>query len=190
MQAFIGLLTSVGSALTGGTATAAATTATSGISLSTILQGGFTALSAASSIMAGAAEADRLQAEAVDAEAAVPLVNLQGINRRASIKAAMADAIASQNTAYAASGVDLSFGTPARARADAYREADLGLTTDAATQDLRTMRLNQRATSYRRAAARAGISGLLDGLGTAYKGFSSIAGRGAPRPDAWRGLRS
>jgi hypothetical protein len=153
-----------------GAATAAATSiagipvAASGLSLTSLLQGTATVLGIASSIAGGNAEAAQAELAASDAEAEQPLENLQGIARRSSIKRQMADAIGAENVAYAASGVDLSTGTAAAARSDAYRDADLALTTDAGTQETRMSRLSERAKNYRQMAKQSRRSGWLTGL--------------------------
>lgn len=182
MQIMFGLLAKgigalTGAAAEGGTLLAAGETAAQTVTLSQILQGGFTVLSAASSIAAGAADADAMSAQAEDALAEIPLENLQGINRRNSIRAQMAEAIGAQDVAYAASGVDLSFGTARQARKDSYREADFALTNDQAVQTTRTSRLQLRAAEYRKAAKRARWGGLVDAGATLFKGFGEIAGR-------------
>jgi hypothetical protein len=148
----------------GGAITAAAPAAASGLSLSGLLQGTATVLGIASSIAGGNAEASQAELAASDAEAEQPLENLQGIARRNSIKRQMADAIGAENVAYAASGVDLSTGTAAAARSDAYRDADLALTTDAGTQETRLSRLSERAKNYRQMAKQSRRSGWLTGL--------------------------
>jgi hypothetical protein len=142
----------------------AAPVAASGLSLTSLLQGTATVLGIASSIAGGNAEASQAELAASDAEAEQPLENLQGIARRNSIKRQMADAIGAENVAYAASGVDLSTGTAAAARSDAYRDADLALTTDAGTQETRLSRLSERAKNYRQMAKQSRRSGWLTGL--------------------------
>ena len=142
----------------------AAPAAASGLSLTSLLQGTATVLGIASSVAGGNAEASQAELAASDAEAEQPLENLQGIARRNSIKRQMADAIGAENVAYAASGVDLSTGTAAAARSDAYRDADLALTTDAGTQETRLSRLSERAKNYRQMAKQSRRSGWLTGL--------------------------
>lgn len=136
----------------------------SGISLASILQGTATVLGIVSTIGAGYAQADQAEAAAIDAEMEQSNETLQGIERRASIKQAMMDALGAQDVAYAASGVDLSFGTARQARTDAYREADLALTTSTATEQTRVARLAERAQNYRRSAKQARMGGWLGGL--------------------------
>ncbi|GAA2871944.1 hypothetical protein GGQ99_000962 [Aminobacter niigataensis] len=180
MEILIGGITSLfggGGAAAAGTAAAAAAPVASGFSLATVLQGTATVLGVLSSISAGNAEADALELQAQDAEREKPLENLQGIERRASIKRAMADALGAGDVAYAASGVDLSFGTARAARTDAYREADLALTTDAGTQQTRVARLSERAAGYRASAKQAKRAGLLNGLVGGAKGLASMAER-------------
>lgn len=179
-ELFTGLLGLLGGggAGAGATAGAAAGAASSGLSLASFLQGTATVLGVVSAIGAGNAEADALNAQAADAEREQNLEVLQGIQRRASIKRAMADAVGAQDVAYAASGVDLSFGTAASARQDAYREADLALTMDTGTEQTRVGRLAERAANYRAGAKRARAAGLLNGLIGGAKGATSILERG------------
>lgn len=150
---------------------------TGGFSLSSLLQGGATLLGAVSALNAGRADAEAAELQAEDAKREVPLETLQGINRRSGIKAEMMRRVGEQDTAYAASGADLSFGTPSQARSEAFRQADLGLTSDVGTEQTRVARLNEREKAYRRRAARARQGGVLDALTIGVKGFSSIADR-------------
>lgn len=170
-------LSGAGAAAAGGTAAATAGTAATGLSLSSLLQGTLTVLGVMSSFAAGAAEADALNMQARDADAEQNLETLQGIERRQSIKREMADALGAQDTAYAASGVDLSFGTARQARQDAYREADLALTGDAGTEMVRKSRLSERAANYRSAAKRAKRMGMLKGIMGGIQGLQSITER-------------
>jgi hypothetical protein len=166
-------------AFAGAAATGAATTAASGISLGSILQGAATVLGVIASIGAGNAEADKLNLQAQDAEREVPLENLQGIERRTSIKKALAQQLGDQSVAYAGSGLDLGFGTATQARTDAIREADTALTTDTGTQQTRVARLFERATDYRSQAKQAKRMGLVNGLIGGLTGISSLFQRGA-----------
>ncbi len=156
----------------------AASTVGSGLSLASILQGTATVLGIVSSISAGNENAAALEMQAADTDREQPLETLQGIERRTSIKRAMADALGAQDVAYAASGVDLSFGTAANARKDAYREADVALTADAGTEATRKIRLSERAASYRRSAKQAKRAGLFEGLMGGLKGGMSFLERG------------
>ena len=183
------ILTGIGSLLGGG-ATAATVAvpgiagastlmpaAASGISLASILQGTATVLGVVSSIAGGNAEADALNAQAIDAEREQEIETLSGIERRASIKATLAEALGQQDVAYAASGVDLSWGTASQARREAYREADLAITSAASTELTRNSRLMERAANYRASAKRARSAGIIQGLTGGLQGAASLAGR-------------
>lgn len=168
------------SAAAGAATTAATTTAAagSGISLASILQGTATVLGVVSAIGAGDAEAAQAEMAASDAESEQSIETLQGINRRTSIKRQMADALGAQDVAYAASGVDLSFGTARAARKDAYREADLGLSTSTGTEMTRVSRLAERAANYRSAAKTARRMSYLNAFGGAADNLLSFSERG------------
>jgi len=170
-----------GGATAGATAAGAAGTAAaagSGISLAGILQGTATVLGIVSAIGAGNAEAAQNEMAASDAESEQSIETLQGINRRTSIKRQMADALGAQDVAYAGSGVDLSFGTAKAARTDAYREADLGLSTATGTEMTRVSRLAERASSYRAAAKSARRLGFLNAFSGGVDNLLSFSERG------------
>ncbi|NDV87039.1 hypothetical protein GTW51_10030 [Aurantimonas aggregata] len=156
----------------------AAATATTGSTIASILQGTATALSVFAGIGAANTEADALEMAAGDAEREKALETLQGVERRTSIKRAMMDAIGEQNVATAASGVDLSFGTPSQARREAFREADLGIETANGTEQTRVSRLTERAANYRSRAKSTRRAGLLTDLGQGAEGASNILLRG------------
>lgn len=166
-------------ATTAGAATAAGTAgvASGGSFFSSLLQGTATVFGAASVLAAGNADAEQLELAADDAAREVPLETLQGITRRSSIKAEMMERLGEQDTANAASGVDLSFGTPRAARSQAFRQADLALNTDIGTEQTRVARLQERETNYRKRSKRAKSSGLFDAIGIGLKGATSIADR-------------
>lgn len=148
-----------------------------GLSISSILQGGASVLGLVSSIAAGAADKERADAEAADADAEQSLETLKGIDRRRSLKLAAAEAVGELDAAYAASGVDLSFGTAQQARREAFRETDLGLTSDSTTTMSRLSRLSERAANYRRMGKRALAAGVIGGLSGALSSGASIFGR-------------
>ncbi|WP_127523667.1 hypothetical protein [Mesorhizobium sp. Z1-4] len=162
-----------------GAATTATTVASSGISLASILQGVATVAGVVASISAANAEAETQELAADDADREQAIETVQGIERRSSIKRALVDAIGAQDVAYAASGLDLTFGTAAQARKDAYREADLGLTSATGTEQISSSRLMERAANYRTAAKRTRTLGLFKGLSQGIGGFSSLIRRGA-----------
>lgn len=165
-----------GGAGLGGTA-AGIGAATSGITASSILQGAAGLLGMFSAISAGNAEGDALDLAAEDAAREKPLETLQGISRRTSIKAAMMEQIGQQDVAYAASGTDLTFGTPVQARKEAFRQGDLGITTAVGTEQTRIARLDEREANYRKMADKARAGGWLKAAFSGFDTASSIAGR-------------
>lgn len=195
MAMLLGLLGAGGASGAAGAATGVATAgaaASTGFSLSTLLQGGLTVLGVMSSLSAGAADAEQATQAANDAAREKDLETLQGIDRRASIKRQLMDATGAQDVAYAASGVDLSFGTAVQAKQDAFREADLALTSDVSTQEVRQSRLTEREANYRSAAKRARFGGVLNALQGGLQGAMSFAGSGGVyggKTDPWKGMR-
>lgn len=173
---FTGGSAAAGSAAAAG-ATAGAAAAGTGLTLSTILQGGATVLGIVSAIGAGKADSDALELQAKDQERQQALDTLQGIDRRTSIKKALRDATGAQDVAYASSGVDLSFGTAAKARDDSFREADLALDTSSGTELTQSGRLMERAANYRSSAKRARRGGVVDALTGGIKNTVSILDR-------------
>ncbi|RXT29370.1 hypothetical protein B5P46_11860 [Rhizobium leguminosarum] len=164
-----GAAAGAGAAATGAAAAGAAATgaaAAGGISFATILQGGLGLLSAVTAINGANAQADSLELQAQDAAREQPLETLQGIARRASIKRDYMDAVGKQDAAYAASGTDLSFGTPSVARSEAFREADLALETDNGTQQTRQARLQEREANYLKMSRKARQGGIFDAIST------------------------
>lgn len=135
-------------------------------------------LGVVNAISAGNAQSDALKAQAADTQREIPLQTLQGIQTRTSIKAKLADALGSQDTAYAASGSDLSFGTPAQARKDAFREADNAQTNEIGTEQTNIGRLDERTAQYLKSAKRAKSGGLFDAFQIGAKGVTSIINRG------------
>lgn len=192
MELAIGLFSSGLSAITGGGASAGAAGAAAGataaggsaaaaggglFSVSNLLSGAATLLAATSQINAGNADAERYELAAIDAEREQPLETLQGIQRRTALKAELRDSIGNVDTAFAASGVDLSFGTPGQARTNAFREADNALTSDNATQQTRQSRLTERSANYRRMASRARSRGFQNALFTGLSYGAQVVGR-------------
>ena len=177
-ELFLGLGATLfgGGAAAAGTAAAgtAAATASTGISAATILQGAATVLGVVSAIGAGNAQAAEAEAAAADAETEQALETLQGIDRRTQTRKALIDAVGSIDGAYAASGVDLSVGTVAQARREAFRDADFATATAGNTEIGRGARLSERAARYRAAAKRHRIGGIVDGLSAGAGGFKSI----------------
>jgi hypothetical protein len=125
-----------------------------------ILSGGATVLSlmaqrqANTSLMVGAEmDALNLEGQAEDTRLDIGQEEVAGANRRNSIRRALLETIGDRDAAYAASGVDLSFGTPAVAREQAAASAERALGQDRDTQEINVSRLEQRAANLRSRAA-------------------------------------
>ena len=167
--AFSGLssaVSSIGTAATslfsGGTAAAGTAAAVGGASpWLSALQLGLGGLSALSTINAGNEKADQLLASAADADSAAVNERVTGTERRASLKRQAAESMAEKQAAYAAGGVDLSFGTPTIARAQDTRDAEHALAIDQGTEDQRVARNAERAAQFRAAASKAKSNSLM-----------------------------
>ena len=174
----VGWFTGGGAATTGAGLTGGATSGlTSAGVLSTVLQGTATVLGIVSAVNAGNADAFALEQQAADADMEQSIETLRGIERSTQTRKALLEATGAIDAAYAASGIDLSVGTVAQARNEAFREADFAQATAANTEITRTSRLAERAASYRSAAKRARRAGVYEGLMRGAQGFASMAGR-------------
>ncbi|MEM7067922.1 MAG: hypothetical protein AAF478_03485 [Pseudomonadota bacterium] len=172
----------ISSMLVGGTAagagTAAAGTAVAGSTLGTIIQGGLTLLSVVSGLDAADQEASVLRREAADAEEDAVLEQIQGLERRTSIKREAQDAAGEAANAYAAGGQDLTFGSPVQTRKEIFRETDAALQADSFTQDTRVNRLRERAVEKRKSARAVRRSGKFKAFGQVGQFALSTINRG------------
>jgi hypothetical protein len=130
----------------------------------TVLSGTATALSIVGGLSAGASDAQQLESQAGDARLEAQNETVRGLERRRAIRQAAGDADADIGLAYAASGIDLTFGTPVEARRAAFAEARRALNTDVATQQSRASRLMQRSDLFRRQANRRRRASVISGL--------------------------
>lgn len=144
---------------------------------SSILAGGSTVLAVMNAQRAGEAKADALNMQARDADTQTQIEALQGADRRRSLKAQFVEAIGARDVATAASGTDLSFGTPAIARRQAVTDAENAVTADADATDMRIARLRQRAANYRIQSAQASAGGLGQAAALAIEGGAKILKR-------------
>lgn len=142
----------------------AATAASAGSTLMSILQGTATALSVVGGLRAAQMQADARNAQAEDAKLEASMEGTRGIERRTALRQRMVEDLGARDVAYAASGVDLSFGTPATARNQAVSDANAALSTDAQTENIRANRLMSRAAQYRMMAEDAQASGTLKAI--------------------------
>lgn len=168
--------TSLGGASTLGGLFAAGT---AGNSLATgILGGTATAFSALSSLRAGQQQRGAYRQQATDAQLEATNEELQGQRREIGLKNELSSKLGSISSAYAAAGIDLSYGAAETARNTAGTKADEELTIDRATTEMRKARLNQRAGSYLGMAREARASSILQAAGQAVSGGFRILNRG------------
>ena len=145
---------------------------------SSILGGTATAFSALSQMRAGRQQSDAMRQQAIDAQLEATQEDINGQRREVSLKNQLASTLGSISTAYAASGIDLSYGSAATMGDQAATRADQELTLDRATTEMRKTRLNQRAGSYLGLAREARASSILQAAGSAAGGLMKIAYRG------------
>ncbi|MGQ4812330.1 hypothetical protein ACCZ74_08535 [Agrobacterium vitis] len=175
-SAAAGTAATVGSAV--GTAGTVGGAAAGGLSIAQILQGTAGVLSAVSAVSAGNAQAEGYEQAATEAQSNQRLTTLEGISRRSSIKQAMVDQVGQQDVAYAASGTDLSFGTPNQARKEAFREADLGTATQVGTEQTTQAQLSDRERNYRKMAGKARLGGWVSAATSLFSTGASISNQG------------
>lgn len=193
MEFVAAALSSITSAITGGAAAAgsaagaatgaagAAGAAAGGSTIASILSGGATALSILYGVAGANEKASSLELAARDAQGEQNTEQLQGLQRRSQIRSALAQAIGEQDTAYAASGVDLSFGTPSEARKAAVRDADSAVSIDGMTTLSRVSRLEERSKMLRAQARSTRRGALLQGAIQGLSYAADVKGRGGPR---------
>lgn len=171
--------------LTGGAASSLGGAAAGGLggllggsSWLTLLQGGSMALSAAAALSSGQEKSDSLMAAASDAQHQAGLEQLAGTQRQASLKRAAADQMGERDAAYAASGIDLSFGTPQIAKAQDIADTERALSIDQSNTAANVGRLQDRAANYARSARSARSSSVLKAIMTGADGVLGINKRG------------
>lgn len=143
-----------------------------------ILAGGATVASVLANQRAGQTQAFSYEMAANDAELETKIEEVQGIERRTSLKAALVQALGDRDVATAASGVDLSFGTPTVARSEAIKDTERALSSDQATEEFRVARLRERASNYRMMAAQSRGGTLAKSAGIALEGAGRVIRRG------------
>lgn len=166
----------------GTTAVAAASAASSFLpaasTVGSILSGSATVLSVLGNMRAGEAKARSLELAADDAEMDAKVAEVQTIERRAGLKRALVQAIGERDVAAAASGVDLSFGTPAVARGEAVEDSERALALEDSTLAFNRARLFERAASYRRMASESRAGGLGRAAVAGLEGGAKLLRRG------------
>jgi hypothetical protein len=155
-----------------------ASLAPSGGTAASVLSGGATVLGMLNATRAGDAKAQALNAQADDADTSTLLEHNQGLDRRSSLKAQLVQQLGSRDVATAASGTDLSFGTPVLARAENLRDGERALAVDQGTEDSRIARLRERAANFRIQAKQASAGGLGTAAALALDGAAKFKLRG------------
>lgn len=146
--------------------------------VASILGGTATVASVLAASRAGDEKARALELSADDAETEGMLEINKGSERRAGLRRQLIATLGERDVAAAASGIDLSFGTPAQARKEAVRDAEDALDTDQTNEQIRRARLAERAGSYRRMAVEARSGGLARAASLALEGGARLARRG------------
>jgi hypothetical protein len=154
-----------------------ATLAGAGSLLSSILSGTATVAGMMGAQASAEESARTLTAQAMDARSEQDIERLRGGERRDSLRRALLQTLGERDVAAAASGVDLSFGTPAIARDEAERDAERALATDRSTEDLRVARLQERESEFLRAASSTKRAGRLKAFGLGAQGVASATRR-------------
>lgn len=137
-----------------------------------------TLVSAMGAIREGDARATALEQQAADARVDAQQASLEGLQQRSSLKRQLVQALGERDVAYAASGVDLSFGTPAAAREQQEVDAERALSLSDANADLKRNRLLERASSYMSQAGEARRAGSIKAAGSVLSGAYAIGRKG------------
>lgn len=143
----------------------------SGSTALSILQGGVGLLGAMSAVRAGQSQAAAYGLSAADARAQATNETIAATEKETSLRKALVASLGERDVAYAASGVDLTFGTPAAARAGAIDDATRAMSTARLGFDARRSQALARAAGYDALAADAEEAGNT-------KAFGSLAGVG------------
>lgn len=143
-----------------------------------LLSGGASLLQMAQLTEAGEDKAANLELQAKDVPIDIGAENLKGTERRNSLRKSLLASIGERDAAVAASGVDLTFGTPAIAREQAVDEAERALSIDDAGTGFRVSRLNERATNLRSMARAARRSAADQSLVAGIEGAGRMLRRG------------
>lgn len=178
----------IGSTIATAATSAGSTIASAGSSLlsatggastwASILSGGATVASVLAMQNAGETKAFALNAQADDADLQARVEGVQGLERRNSLKAQLVQAVGERDAAAAASGVDISFGTPTIARGEAIKDGERAIDLDQSTEDFRRQRLLERAGNLRIQAGQARSGALGSAAALALEGGAKLLKRG------------
>lgn len=143
-----------------------------------ILSGGATVASVLAMQQSGETKAFALNAQADDADLQARVEQVQGLDRRISLKAQLVQAVGERDVAAAASGVDISFGTPSLARSEAVKDGERAIDLDQSTEDFRRQRLLEKAGNLRIQANQARSGALGSAAALALEGGAKLLKRG------------
>lgn len=129
------------------------------------LSGGLSLMSAMNAAKAGKVEAAQMQMQADAARQDAAQANLDGQAKQSSMRRDLVAEIGRRDVAYAASGIDVSFGTPAQASAQALDDAYAAMNTADADTQSRAGRYRTRAAMYDASAADRVAAGYAKGGG-------------------------
>ena len=178
----IGSTVAAGAGAVGSTLAAGASAAGSffggGSFLSTLLQGGMGIMGAMSAMRQGDDQAAALREQAADARVEAGQQRLAGLEKADEVRRSLVAEQGERDVVWGASGLDLSFGTPALARREAASDAAAALGVASANTDMTVARIDQRAANYRRQAAEAKTSGRIKAFSSLADTALSIAKRG------------
>lgn len=158
--------------------TAAAPAAAAGSSLWGGLQAASGLVGLMGSVRAGQAQAEGLRNQAADARLDARLEQVDSVRRQTSLRRQLTAALGERDVAYAASGVDLSFGTPATARRQVILEGQNAIMEDQLTSDARQARSRQKAFALEASADDAEAAGWIKGVGLGLGTAADIFKRG------------
>lgn len=154
-----GLSAGLTAGASGATALASSGLGGAASTVGSILSGGASLLQMSALRQAGRQKQQSLAFQAQDTATEIAQENIQGAGRTNSLRQALLDTIGERDAAYAASGVDIGFGTPALARQEASAAAESAIAQDTAGTTARVSRLNARAKNLMLMARQARRSG-------------------------------
>ena len=171
-------LTSASAPMALAPAAAGATGSSPGSFFASLLQGGAGLVGAMSAMRAGRATAAAYRSQAADTRLEVNQEAIDATDRQTSLRKQLVAALGERQTAYAASGVDLTFGTPQQAQREAIVTANDVISRDQSTSDIRRSRLRARADTLDAMASDAEDAGAIKGLGIGLSTAGALFARG------------
>lgn len=178
ISSVVGAGASAAGSVAGAASTAGSLFSSGGSLLSTLLQGGLGVMGAMSAMQQGKTESAALQQQAQQAEFDATQQRLAGEQKSDELRRQLLAESGARDVAYAASGFDPTFGTPAMARDQAADDTARALNVESANADIAASRYRMRAAGYQAQAAAAKSAGFYKALGVAGTTAVSILRRG------------